>query len=56
MANTKRTPQKRTAVFALIDNSQKIAIERLGRKMKRSIGFLVREAIEQYLAAVKKCT
>jgi hypothetical protein len=54
MANTKRTPPKRTAVFALIDASQKAAIERLGRKTKRSIGFLVREAIEQYLAAVKK--
>lgn len=45
---------KRIAVFALIDQSQKSAIERLARKNKRSIGFLVREAIEQYLAAVKK--
>ncbi len=53
MANIKTVP-KRIAVFALIDESQKMAIERLGRKTKRSIGFLVREAVEQYLAAVKK--
>lgn len=52
----KKKQSKRIAVFALIDSSQKEAIERLGRKTKRSIGFLVREAIEQYLAAVKKAS
>lgn len=46
----------RTAVFALIDPEQKAALEELGRQNERSIGFLVREAITQYLLNLKKKT
>ena len=53
MATQKPKP-KQIAVFALIDQAKKEAIERLARKMKRSIGFLVREAVEEYLAKHSK--
>jgi hypothetical protein len=53
-------PQKRKhkdgklGVFALIEPEQKAALEALGRENQRSVGFLVREAIAQYLAGQKK--
>jgi hypothetical protein len=44
----------KVAIFALIEPQQKAALEALGRENERSIGFLVREAISQYLANPKK--
>jgi hypothetical protein len=51
---TKKDKGGRIAIFALIDADQKAALEALGRENERSVGFLVREAIAQYLAGLKK--
>jgi Ribbon-helix-helix protein, copG family len=44
----------KAAIFALVEPSQKAELEALGRANERSVGFLVREAISQYLANLKK--
>ena len=49
-----KTKTGRIAVFALVDPEQKAALEDLGRQNERSIAFLIREAITQYLANLKK--
>jgi hypothetical protein len=46
----------KVAIFALVEPAQKAALEALGRENERSVGFLVREAISQYLANLKKNT
>jgi predicted transcriptional regulator len=42
----------KVAVFALVEPEQKRQLEELARANQRSIGFLVREAIDQYLASL----
>ncbi len=47
----------KVAVFALIEAEQKRRLEEIGREQERSIGFLVRQAIDQFLLseeAIKK--
>jgi hypothetical protein len=44
----------KVGVFALIDPQQKAALEEHARENRRSVGFVVRDAIEQYLASLKK--
>jgi hypothetical protein len=46
----------KVAVFVLVEQQQKAALEELGRENERSVGFLVRQAITQYLANLKKKT
>jgi predicted DNA-binding protein len=41
-------------IFSLVAPEQKAALEALSREKERSVGFLVREAITQYLAGLKK--
>jgi|HubBroStandDraft_2_1064218.scaffolds.fasta_scaffold1768731_1 predicted transcriptional regulator len=50
----KKDKRGRIAIFALIDGEQKAALDALGRENERSVAFLVREAIAQYLANPKK--
>jgi hypothetical protein len=50
----KKAKQERVAIFALVKPEQKAELERLGRETERSVGFLVREALAQYLANLKK--
>jgi predicted transcriptional regulator len=50
----KEKPASKVAVFALVEPEQKAALEELGRVQRRSVGFLVREAISHYLASLKK--
>jgi hypothetical protein len=50
----KKTKKARVAIFALVPPQQKAELEQLGRENERSVGFLVREAIAQYLANRKK--
>jgi hypothetical protein len=44
----------KVAVLALIDPEQKAALGQLGIENERSVGFLVREAITEYLAKPRK--
>lgn len=46
-------PSDKVPVFALIFAEQKAALEELGHKRERSLGFLVREAITDYLAKAR---
>jgi hypothetical protein len=54
MVTKKRKDDLKVAINVLIEPQQKAALEELGRANERSIGFLVREAIVQYLANLKK--
>jgi hypothetical protein len=44
----------KVAVFALIEPQQKAALEEISRLETRSVGFLVREAVADYLAKPRK--
>jgi predicted transcriptional regulator len=51
----KRKPKNgKVGVFALLEPEQKAALQELGRENQRSVGFLIREAVAQYLANLKK--
>jgi hypothetical protein len=54
MQQKKKHKNGKVGIFALIEPQQKAALEALGRENQRSVGFLVREAIVQYLANLKK--
>ena len=41
-------------IYSLIEPEQKAALEEIGKRDTRSVGYLVREAITLYLASVKK--
>jgi hypothetical protein len=53
MAKDKKKGLK-VAVNVLIEPQQKAALEQLGLELQRPVGFLVREAINEYLANRKK--
>lgn len=54
MATKQKKPGNKVAVFALIEPEQKAALEEIGRRDERSLGYLVRDAIAMYLANAKK--
>jgi hypothetical protein len=54
MAKIKQKGSKKTPVNVLIEPHQKAALEELGLAQRRPVGFLVREAIDHYLASLKK--
>jgi hypothetical protein len=53
-AKRKRKADLKVAINVLIEPQQKAALEQLGSERQRPVGFLVREAINQYLASPKK--
>jgi hypothetical protein len=54
MATKPKKAGNKVGVFALVDPEQKTALEEMGREQERSVGFLVREAITEYLAKPRK--
>ena len=50
----KKDKSGRIAIFVMVDPEHKAALDALGRENERSVAFLVREAIAQYLANLKK--
>jgi hypothetical protein len=53
-AKDKRKGLQKVPVNVLIEPQQKAALEQLGLEQRRPVGFLVREAIDHYLASLKK--